>query len=46
MAHRPKHGALKLPNFIDGLSKISYVEGRNVAVEYRWAEGNYDGCQR
>jgi putative ABC transport system substrate-binding protein len=28
--------------FHRGLSKISYVEGRTVAVEYRWAEGKYD----
>src|ERR1700737_5639596 len=28
--------------FHRGLSKTSYVEGRNVAVEYRWAEGIYD----
>jgi putative tryptophan/tyrosine transport system substrate-binding protein len=27
--------------FHQGLSEIGYVEGRNLAVEYRWAEGNY-----
>src|SRR5215831_13972976 len=28
--------------FRKGLSEIGYVEGRNVAVEYHWLEGNYE----
>jgi putative tryptophan/tyrosine transport system substrate-binding protein len=28
--------------FLQGLGETGYVEGRNITIQYRWAEGRYD----
>ena len=28
--------------FRQGLRDLGYIEGRNIAIEYRWAEGRYE----
>jgi putative ABC transport system substrate-binding protein len=37
--------AYLLPSFRRGLRESGYIESRNVAIEYRWAENRYDRVQ-
>ena len=37
----PTDLGLVIPGFHEGLNGVGFVEGRNIAIEYRWAEGDY-----
>ena len=41
-AENPERFGVRLTSFRQGLNETGYEEGRNVTVEYRWANGSYD----
>ena len=35
-------GAGGLASFYQGLKETGFIEGKNISIEFRWADGHYD----
>jgi putative ABC transport system substrate-binding protein len=44
-AGMPEASAHLVAAFRKGLSETGYVEGQNVAIEYRWTRNEFDRCR-
>ncbi|MBV8088298.1 MAG: ABC transporter substrate-binding protein, partial [Alphaproteobacteria bacterium] len=38
----PGESATSVSEFREGLRETGYVDGQNLSIEFRWAEGSYD----
>src|SRR5829696_8133147 len=38
----PSRFASRVRAFRDGMAEAGYIEGRNIGIEFRWAEGQYN----
>src|SRR6516165_8155341 len=42
----PESDAYRVTPFKQGLKEAGFVDGQNILIEYRWAQGHYDQLQK